>query len=128
MVKFILETPNIIESTDSSIRCDKNNPVITEVVIPDGETAKCWKIKGKYYSKKTGIEKERGIGQGKKHAYRVGRIFEIIESNDVYYRTEGATNFLYRKDNLQKEVCKSVASLDMSRFMMTLNYTKPVIE
>lgn len=128
MVKFILETPNIIESTPTSIKCDPNNPTIVEVVTPEGETKKCWKVKGKYYSKKTGIEKERGIGQGQKHAYRVGRLFEIIESNDVYYRTEGATNFLYRKDNLKKEVCKSVAGLDMNRFMMTLNYTKPKID
>lgn len=124
MVKFILTTPNIIEDFGTSIKCDPTNPTIVEVVEPEGETKKAWKIKGKYYSKKTGKEKEKGIGQGKSHYYRVSTIEQIIEENDVYYRIERATNFLYRKDTLKKEVCRSVKSEDMKCFMETLNGTK----
>lgn len=61
MVKFILQTPNIIEDFGTSIKCDPTNPTIVEVVEPEGETKKAWKIKGKYYSKKTGKEKKREL-------------------------------------------------------------------
>ena len=55
---------------------------------------------------------------------KITNLTRITEENDVYYRIERATNFLYRKDTLKPEVCKSVKSEDMKHFMETLNGTK----
>ena len=61
MVKLLLKTPNIIEQTETYIKCDPLQPEILEVVEPEGETKKVWKVKGKLYSKKSGIEDRKSV-------------------------------------------------------------------
>ena len=124
MVKLLLKTPNIIEQTETYIKCDLLQPDILEVVEPEGETKKVWKVKGKLYSKKSGKEKESGIGKGCSHFYKVSKVEVIIDESDVYYKTDNASNFLYRKDTLKSEACKSCNSNDIHQFMETLNGTK----
>ena len=127
MVKFILTTPNIIGETEQrTIIMDPQQPTIDEVVIPEGETKKVWKIKGKQYSKKTGTEKQKNVGQGQhwEHAFKLSRIDQIIDESDTYYKTEHASNYLIRKDTLKHEVCKSHKDEDLKYFMETLNGTK----
>lgn len=127
MIKFILSKPNIKETTEyNTIVMDPVNPTIDEVVIPEGETKKVWKINCKQYSKKTGTEKQSGVGQGQhwEHAFKLGKLDQIIDESDTYYRTERASNYLIRKDTLKPEVCKSCNSNDIKQFMETLNGTK----
>lgn len=126
MVKLLLKTPNVIKDEGRYIVHDPKNPVTLEVVEPEGETKKVWKIHGKQYSKKTGTEKQTGVGQGQhwENAFKLSRVEVIIDENDTYYRTDQASNFLYRKDTLKSEVCKSCNSNDIKQFMDTLNGTK----
>lgn len=124
MIRFILSTPNIKEITEyRTIVLDPDKPTIDEVVIPEGETKKVWKINGKQYSKKTGTEKQSGVGQGQhwEHAFKLGRLDQIIDESDTYYRTEHASNYLIRKDTLKHEVCNDH---NIKQFMDTLNGTK----
>ena len=127
MVKLLLKTPNILEVTEfNTIVLDTVNPYILEVVIPEGETKKVWKVRGKQYSKKTGTEKQKEVGQGQhwQHAFKLSKVEEIIDENDTYYRTADASNYLYIKDTLKTEACKSWNSNDIKQFMDTLNGTK----
>ena len=126
MVKFLLKTPNVIEDMGTTIKCDLKNPEMIEVVEPEGETKKVWKIKGQQYSKKTGSIKQKGTGQGQhwNHAFKLSKVELIIDESDTYYRTERASNFLYRKDTLKAEACKSCNANDIHQFMETLNGTK----
>ena len=127
MVKLLLKTPNILEVTEyNTIKLDPANPTTLEVVEPEGETKKVWKVKGQQYSKKTGSLKQTGTGQGQhwQHAFKLSTVEEIIDESSTYYRTAQASNFLYRKDTLKLEVCKSCNSNDIKQFMDTLNGTK----
>ena len=126
MIKLLLKTPNIIEDLGTSIKCDPTNPTTIEVVEPEGETKKVWKVKGQQYSKKTGTVKQPKVGQGKhwNNAFKLSKVEVIIDESDTYYRTELASNFLYRKDTLKIESCSSCNANDIHQFMETLNGTK----
>ena len=125
MVKLLLITPNIVKETEcNTIILDKDKPEIVEVVELEGETKRVWKVKGKLYSKKSGKEKEAGVGKGCSHFYKVSKVEVIIDESDVYYKTNNASNYLYRKDTLKSEACKSCNSNDIHQFMDTLNGTK----
>lgn len=127
MVKLLLITPNIVQETEcNTIVLDKDKPEIVEVVEPDGETKKVWKVKGKQYSKKTGSEKQKGVGQGQhwEHAFKLSKVDLIIDESDTYYRTRRACNYLYRKDILKSEVCPTYDNTERDRWMDTLAGTK----
>lgn len=126
MVKLLLKTPNIIKDEGRYIVHDSENPVTLEVVEPEGETKKVWKIHGKEYSKKTGTEKQKGVGQGQhwEHAFKLSRVAVIIDESDTYYRTSEASNYLYRKDTLKQEVCPTWDSNERDKWMDTLGGTK----
>lgn len=127
MVKLLLTTPNIQEVTEyNTIKLDPKNPKTVEVVEPEGETKKVWKIRGKQYSKKTGTEKQKGTGKGQhwEHSFKLSEVDIIIDESDTYYRTNRASNYLYRKDTLKVEVCPTFDTNERNKWMDTLNGTK----
>ena len=127
MVKLLLTKPNILEETEyNTIKLDPQNPEIVEVVEPEGETKKVWKIHGKQYSKKTGTEKQKSVGQGQhwEHAFKLSRVDMIIDESDTYYRTNRASNYLYHKDTLKQEVCPTSDTNERDKWMNTLAGTK----